>query len=72
MSQQHRRTTRQRTAVADLLRSSTEFRSAQDIHAALRDAGDKVGLATVYLLWRRPVTPWLSSQGAARAARRTR
>lgn len=48
MSQQHRRTTRQRTAVADLLRSSSEFRSAQDIHAALRDAGDKVGLATVY------------------------
>lgn len=31
-----------------------------------------LGLATVYLLWRRPVTPWLSSQGAARAARRTR
>ena len=31
-----------------------------------------LGLATVYLLWRRPVTPWLSSQAAARAARRPR
>ncbi len=42
------RTTRQRTAVADILSRTEEFRSAQQIHAALSDEGTKVGLATVY------------------------
>jgi Fur family transcriptional regulator, ferric uptake regulator len=43
-----RRPTRQRAAVAALLADTGEFRSAQELHAALRAAGDKVGLATVY------------------------
>ena len=43
-----RRPTRQRAAVAALLADTDEFRSAQDLHAALRAAGDSVGLATVY------------------------
>ena len=42
------RTTRQRVAVAELLAESGEFRSAQDIHSALRARGASVGLATVY------------------------
>ncbi len=43
-----RRPTRQRAAVAAVLADSDEFRSAQELHALLRDAGEKVGLATVY------------------------
>jgi len=43
-----RRPTRQRAAVAALLADTGEFRSAQELHAALRAAGHKVGLATVY------------------------
>jgi Fur family ferric uptake transcriptional regulator len=43
-----RRPTRQRAAVAAALAGSEEFRSAQELHALLRDAGEKVGLATVY------------------------
>lgn len=43
-----RRPTRQRAAVAALLAETDEFRSAQDLHAALRAGGDSVGLATVY------------------------
>ena len=43
-----RRPTRQRAAVAAVLADNDEFRSAQELHAILRDAGDKVGLATVY------------------------
>ena len=43
-----RRPTRQRTAVAAVLAETDEFRSAQELHASLREAGDKVGLATVY------------------------
>lgn len=43
-----RRPTRQRAAVAALLADTDEFRSAQDLHAALRAGGDSVGLATVY------------------------
>ena len=43
-----RRPTRQRTAVAAVLAETDEFRSAQELHAILREAGDKVGLATVY------------------------
>ena len=42
------RPTRQRKAVAAALGDSDVFRSAQEIHAALRDRGDDVGLTTVY------------------------
>lgn len=42
------RPTRQRRAITDALAAAEEFQSAQDIHDALRHAGDKVGLATVY------------------------
>lgn len=42
------RTTRQRTAVADLLGRVDGFRSAQDLHEALRREGSPVGLTTVY------------------------
>jgi Fur family ferric uptake transcriptional regulator len=43
-----RRATRQRTAVIALLDTIDGFRSAQDIHASLREQGDPVGLTTVY------------------------
>jgi Fur family ferric uptake transcriptional regulator len=43
-----RRPTRQRAAVAAVLADVEEFRSAQDLHALLREAGETVGLATVY------------------------
>ena len=43
-----RRRTRQRDAVAALLHQREDFRTAQQIHADLRDAGDDVGLTTVY------------------------
>ncbi len=42
------RSTWQRRAVFAELEGSPEFRSAQDIHEALSDAGERVGLATVY------------------------
>ncbi|GMA30978.1 Fur family transcriptional regulator [Litorihabitans aurantiacus] len=42
------RTTRQRTAVAELLDDSEQFRSAQEVHRMLADRGESVGLATVY------------------------
>jgi len=42
------RDTRQRRAVVNALAGSTGFESAQDLHAALRDAGERIGLATVY------------------------
>jgi Fur family ferric uptake transcriptional regulator len=42
------RPTRQRRAVAAVLKSFDDFRSAQDIHDLLRRAGDNVGLSTVY------------------------
>lgn len=42
------RPTRQRRAINDALAAAEEFQSAQDIHDALRSAGEKVGLATVY------------------------
>ena len=45
---QRPRATRQRAAVADILARTDEFRSAQQIHAALEAEGTKVGLATVY------------------------
>jgi Fur family transcriptional regulator, ferric uptake regulator len=42
------RTTKQRTAVADLLGRVDGFRSAQDLHELLRHEGASVGLTTVY------------------------
>lgn len=42
------RTTPQFRAVVDALADSDDFRSAQEIHTALREAGSTVGLATVY------------------------
>jgi len=48
MVQAPTRSTRQRQAVAELLAERTEFRNAQQIHAELRERGEKVGLATVY------------------------
>lgn len=42
------RPTRQRRAITDVLANADDFQSAQDIHDALRHAGEKVGLATVY------------------------
>jgi Fur family ferric uptake transcriptional regulator len=43
-----RRPTKQRAAVAAVLADVDEFVSAQELHALLREAGEKVGLATVY------------------------
>ena len=42
------RPTRQRIAVAAALEQFTDFRSAQEVHEALRSGGDPVGLSTVY------------------------
>lgn len=42
------RPTRQRRAVAAVLQEFDDFRSAQEIHDALRAGGDNVGLSTVY------------------------
>ena len=42
------RSTRQRAAVAALLREVAGFHSAQELHAMLRDRGESIGLATVY------------------------
>lgn len=43
-----RRRTRQRAAVEDLLAEAIDFRTAQQIHADLRESGADVGLTTVY------------------------
>lgn len=43
-----RRSTRQRTAVSDLLDQLADFRSAQDLHEELRKRGEGIGLTTVY------------------------
>jgi Fur family ferric uptake transcriptional regulator len=43
-----RKPTRQQAAVADLLDKCDDFTSAQMVHARLREAGEGVGLATVY------------------------
>lgn len=43
-----RRPTRQQSAVIDALGATQDFTSAQDLHAHLRESGEKVGLATVY------------------------
>jgi len=42
------RRTRQRAAVSAIMATLDEFRTAQEVHARLRDAGDPIGLATVY------------------------
>jgi Fur family ferric uptake transcriptional regulator len=42
------RPTRQRLAVAEVLTTFEDFRSAQEIHALLTQRGETVGLATVY------------------------
>lgn len=42
------RNTRQRAAVSALLREVEGFHSAQELHAMLRERGEKVGLTTVY------------------------
>lgn len=47
-SQPRQRTTRQRVAVSTLLAEAGGFRSAQDLHDALRARGVSVGMATVY------------------------
>lgn len=39
---------RRRAAVLSALAGSDAFRSAQEVHGALRAAGDRVGLSTVY------------------------
>ena len=43
-----RRQTRQKRALAELMAHTDTFRSAQDLHAALRAAGERMGLTTVY------------------------
>lgn len=40
--------TRQQRAVADAMAASEGFRSAQELHASLRAAGNPIGLTTVY------------------------
>ncbi|KAA1420427.1 transcriptional repressor [Mumia zhuanghuii] len=42
------RTTRQRRAVAAVMDDLDRFASAREIHDALRDRGESVGLSTVY------------------------
>ena len=42
------RQTRQGLAAAEAPTGSHDFRSAQEIHAALRQRGEGIGLATVY------------------------
>ncbi len=42
------RMTRQRAAVAEVLATVDDFRSAQQLHELLRERGDSIGLATVY------------------------
>lgn len=42
------RPTRQRRAIAAAMETFDDFRSAQEIHALLTSAGDRVGLSTVY------------------------
>lgn len=48
MAEPERRNTRQRRAVENVLRDTQDFISAQDLHLRLRQAGDSIGLATVY------------------------
>lgn len=43
-----KRRTPQRAAIAEILKDSDRFQTAQEIHEHLRARGDRVGLATVY------------------------
>jgi len=58
------RQTRQRTAVDELLSDTTAFSTAAQIHAALAERGDRVGMATVYRTLQR-----MSEAGALDAIR---
>lgn len=42
------RATRQRSAIRSILQEQSPFRTAQELHAALRERGSRVGLTTVY------------------------
>ncbi|WP_040594676.1 Fur family transcriptional regulator [Timonella senegalensis] len=42
------RMTKQRAAIAELLESTHDFKSAQQLHDLLRERGETAGLATVY------------------------
>ncbi len=42
------RATRQRHAIASLLNTVDEFRSAQELHDSLKAEGESIGLTTVY------------------------
>ncbi len=42
------RSTRQKRALSAVLAETDRFRSAQELHAALRTRGERVGLTTVY------------------------
>lgn len=42
------RSTRQRAAISALLETVDDFRSAQELHDALRERGENIGLTTVY------------------------
>lgn len=42
------RTTKQREAVARVMETAEDFRTAQQVHELLRERGDQVGLTTVY------------------------
>ena len=42
------RSTKQRSAISELLETVDEFRSAQELHDELRKRGDGIGLTTVY------------------------
>jgi Fur family transcriptional regulator, ferric uptake regulator len=42
------RATRQRAAIAELLDTIDDFRSAQELHEGLRRRGENIGLTTVY------------------------
>lgn len=42
------RTTKQRTAIAEMLAASDEFQSAQELHDRLKADGQSIGLTTVY------------------------
>lgn len=46
--EKRRRATTQGAAVQEALSTGGGFRSAQDVYAALRSAGHKIGLSTVY------------------------
>jgi Fur family ferric uptake transcriptional regulator len=48
MSEGFTRSTKQRTIIIDLLARLNRFVSAQELHAALRQAGSTIGLSTVY------------------------